>query len=99
MPVFNIIQAVNDALKIEMRRDDRVVALGEDVGKFGGVFRATSGLYEEFGADRVIDTPLAAPGIIGSAIGMALYGLRPVPEMQFADLIYPTYDQIVKEQA
>ena len=99
MPVFNIIQAVNDALKLEMRRDPRVVILGEDVGKFGGVFRATSGLFEEFGADRVIDTPLAEAGIIGSAIGMALYGLRPVPEIQFADFIYPAYDQIVNELA
>jgi 2-oxoisovalerate dehydrogenase E1 component beta subunit len=96
---MNIIQAVNDALKHEMRRDERVVVLGEDVGKFGGVFRATSGLFEEFGADRVIDTPLAEAGIIGSAIGMALYGLRPVPEIQFADFIYPAYDQIVNELA
>src|SRR3954470_19773091 len=99
MPVWNIIQAVNDALRIEMRRDPRVVVLGEDVGKFGGVFRATSGLFEEFGADRVIDTPLAEAGIIGAAIGMALYGLRPVPEIQFADFIYPAYDQIVNELA
>src|SRR5438445_706939 len=99
MPVMNMIQAVNDALKHEMRRDDRVVVLGEDVGKFGGVLRATSGLYEEFGADPVIDTPLAEAGIIGSAIGMALYGLRPVPEIQFADFIYPAYDQIVNELA
>jgi 2-oxoisovalerate dehydrogenase E1 component beta subunit len=99
MPVFNIIQAVNDALRIEMRRDSRVVVLGEDVGKFGGVFRATSGLFEEFGSDRVFDTPLAESGIIGSAIGMALYGLRPVPEIQFADFIYPAYDQIVNELA
>jgi len=99
MPVMNIIQAVNDALRIEMRRDARVVVLGEDVGKFGGVFRATSGLFEEFGPDRVIDTPLAEAGIIGSAVGMALYGLRPVPEIQFADFIYPAYDQIVNELA
>ena len=99
MPVFNIIQAVNDALRLEMRRDPRVVVLGEDVGKFGGVFRATSGLFEEFGADRVIDTPLAECGIIGSAIGMALYGLRPVPEIQFADFIFPAFDQIVNELA
>jgi 2-oxoisovalerate dehydrogenase E1 component beta subunit len=99
MPVYNIIQAVNDALRLEMRRDSRVVVLGEDVGKFGGVFRATSGLYEEFGAERVIDTPLAEAGIIGSAIGMALYGLKPVPEIQFADFIYPAYDQIVNELA
>jgi pyruvate dehydrogenase E1 component beta subunit len=99
MPTMNIIQAVNDALRLEMRRDKRVVILGEDVGKFGGVFRATSGLYEEFGADRVMDTPLAEAGIIGTAIGMALYGLRPVPEIQFADFIYPAFDQIVNELA
>jgi pyruvate dehydrogenase E1 component beta subunit len=99
MPIYNIIQAVNDALKIEMRRDPRVVVLGEDVGKFGGVFRATTGLYEEFGNDRVMDTPLAEAGIIGTAIGMALYGLKPVPEIQFADFIYPAYDQIVNELA
>jgi 2-oxoisovalerate dehydrogenase E1 component beta subunit len=99
MAVWNIIQAVNDALRLEMRRDPRVVVLGEDVGKFGGVFRATSGLHEEFGPDRVFDTPLAEAGIIGTAIGMALYGLRPVPEIQFADFIYPAYDQIVNELA
>src|SRR5438270_3936655 len=99
MAVWNIIQAVNDALRIEMRRDPRVVVLGEDVGKFGGVFRATTGLFDEFGPDRVFDTPLSEAGIIGSAIGMALYGLRPVPEIQFADFIYPAYDQIVNELA
>jgi pyruvate dehydrogenase E1 component beta subunit len=99
MPTMNIIQAVNDALKLEMRRDKRVVVLGEDVGKFGGVFRATSGLYDEFGAERVMDTPLAEAGIIGTAIGMALYGLRPVPEIQFSDFIYPAFDQIVNELA
>ncbi len=99
MPSWNIIQAVNDALRIEMRRDPRVVVLGEDVGKFGGVFRATLGLIEEFGADRVIDTPLAEAGIVGAAIGMAMYGLRPVPEIQFSDFIYPAFDQIVNELA
>ena len=99
MPTLNIIQAVNDALRLEMRRDENVVVLGEDVGKFGGVFRATQGLYEEFGADRVIDTPLAESGIIGTAVGMALYGLRPVPEIQFADFIFPAMDQIVSEVA
>jgi pyruvate dehydrogenase E1 component beta subunit len=99
MPVMNIIEAVRDALRTQMRLDPRVVVLGEDVGKFGGVFRATSGLYEEFGADRVIDTPLAEAGIIGSAIGMALYGLRPVPEIQFGDFIFPAFDQIVNELA
>jgi pyruvate dehydrogenase E1 component beta subunit len=96
---LNLLQAVNDALKLEMRRDPRVVVLGEDVGKFGGVFRATAGLYEEFGANRVIDTPLAENGIIGTALGMALYGLRPVPEIQFADFIFPAFDQIVNEVA
>ena len=99
MPTMNIIQAVNDALRFEMRRDQRVVILGEDVGKFGGVFRATSGLYEEFGGERVMDTPLAEAGIIGAAIGMALYGLRPVPEIQFSDFIFPAFDQIVNELA
>lgn len=99
MPVLNLVQAVNDALRLEMRRDERVVILGEDVGKFGGVFRATAGLYEEFGENRVIDTPLAEGGIVGAAIGMALYGMRPVPEIQFADFIYPAYDQIVSELA
>jgi pyruvate dehydrogenase E1 component subunit beta len=99
MAQMNIIQAVNDALRLEMRRDKRVVVLGEDVGKFGGVFRATSGLYDEFGPERVMDTPLAESGIIGAAIGMALYGLRPVPEIQFADFIYPAFDQIVNELA
>src|SRR5437868_9286164 len=99
MPAWNIIQAVNDALRIEMRRDPRVVVLGEDVGKFGGVFRATVGLIEEFGPDRVIDTPLAEAGIVGAAIGMAMYGLRPVPEIQFSDFIFPAFDQIVNELA
>jgi 2-oxoisovalerate dehydrogenase E1 component beta subunit len=99
MPVMNIIQAVNDALRLQMRVEPKTVVLGEDVGKFGGVFRATSGLHEEFGAERVIDTPLAEAGIIGTAIGMALYGLRPVPEIQFGDFIYPAFDQIVNELA
>ena len=99
MPVYNIIQAVNDALRLEMRRNQQVVVLGEDIGKFGGVFRATSGLQEEFGAERVMDTPLAEAGIIGTAIGMALYGLRPVAEIQFADFIFPAFDQIVNELA
>jgi pyruvate dehydrogenase E1 component beta subunit len=99
MPTMNIIEAVRNALQTQMRADSRVVILGEDVGKFGGVFRATSGLYDEFGADRVIDTPLAESGIIGTAIGMALYGLRPVPEIQFGDFIYPAFDQIVNELA
>jgi 2-oxoisovalerate dehydrogenase E1 component beta subunit len=99
MPTMNIIEAVRDALRTQMRADKRVVVLGEDVGKFGGVFRATSGLFDEFGGDRVIDTPLAEAGIIGAAIGMALYGMRPVPEIQFGDFIFPAFDQIVNELA
>ena len=99
MPTSNIIQAVNDALRTEMQRDPRVVVLGEDVAKFGGVFRATQGLLDEFGSERVFDTPLAEAGIIGTAIGLSLYGFRPVPEIQFADFIYPAFDQIVNELA
>ena len=99
MPTLNVIQAVNDALRLEMRRDPSVVVMGEDVGRFGGVFRATQGLQEEFGQDRVIDTPLAEGGIIGTAVGMALHGLKPVPEIQFADFIFPAVDQIVNEVA
>jgi 2-oxoisovalerate dehydrogenase E1 component beta subunit len=96
---MNLVQAINDGLKLEMRRDPRVVVLGEDVGRVGGVFRVTQGLWDEFGDDRVIDTPLSEGGILGTAIGMALYGLVPVPEIQFADFIYPGYDQIVSELA
>src|SRR5919201_2166644 len=99
MSQMNMVQAINDALRLEMRRDARVVILGEDVGKVGGVFRVTQGLYDEFGEDRVIDTPLSEGGIVGCAIGMALYGLVPVPEIQFADFIYPAFDQIVSELA
>jgi 2-oxoisovalerate dehydrogenase E1 component beta subunit len=99
MPQMNMVQAINDGLRLEMRRDSRVVVLGEDVGKVGGVFRVTAGLYDEFGEDRVIDTPLSEGGIVGTAIGMALYGLVPIPEIQFADFIYPAYDQIVSELA
>jgi 2-oxoisovalerate dehydrogenase E1 component beta subunit len=99
MPEMTMVQAINDALRISMRGDDRVVVLGEDVARVGGVFRVTAGLLDEFGDERVIDTPLAEGGIIGAAIGMALYGLRPVPEVQFADFIYPAFDQIVSEAA
>jgi 2-oxoisovalerate dehydrogenase E1 component beta subunit len=99
MPVYNLLQALNDALRTAMRKNDRVVILGEDVGKLGGVFRVTKDLQAEFGADRVIDTPLAEGGIIGTAIGMALYGLRPIAEIQFSDFIYPAFDQIVNELA
>src|SRR4051794_29419671 len=97
MTQMNMVQAINDGLRIEMKRNDKVVILGEDVGKVGGVFRVTAGLFDEFGEDRVIDTPLSEGGIIGSAIGMALYGLCPIPEIQFSDFIFPAYDQIVSE--
>ncbi|HVH41166.1 MAG TPA: alpha-ketoacid dehydrogenase subunit beta [Labilithrix sp.] len=99
MAQMNLVQAINDALRLEMKRDPRVVVLGEDVGRVGGVFRVTQGLWDEFGDDRVVDTPLSEGGILGTAIGMALYGLLPVPEIQFADFIYPGYDQIVSELA
>ena len=99
MAQMNLVQAINDALKVEMKRDPRVVVLGEDVGRVGGVFRVTQGLWDEFGDERVVDTPLSEGGILGTAIGMALYGLLPVPEIQFADFIYPGYDQIVSELA
>jgi 2-oxoisovalerate dehydrogenase E1 component beta subunit len=99
MPELTIVQAVNEALRDEMRNDDDVVILGEDVGINGGVFRCTADLQQEFGEDRVIDTPLSESGIIGAAIGMALYGLRPVPEIQFSDFIWPAFDQITSEAA
>jgi 2-oxoisovalerate dehydrogenase E1 component beta subunit len=99
MPEMTMVQAINDALRISMRGDDRVVVLGEDVARVGGVFRVTAGLLDEFGDERVIDTPLAEGGIIGAAIGMALYGLKPVPEIQFADFIWPAFDQITSELA
>jgi len=96
---LTLVQAVRDGLRDEMARDDSVLVMGEDVGKNGGVFRATEGLYEEFGEDRVIDTPLAESGIVGTAIGMAAYGLRPVAEMQFMGFSYPAFDQIVSHAA
>src|SRR3954470_11280024 len=99
MPQMNMVMAVNEALRSAMRRDKRVVVMGEDVGKVGGVFRVTAGLFDEFGDDRVIDTPLSENGIVGTAVGMALYGLVPVVEIQFADFIWPAYDQIVNELA
>src|SRR6056297_595679 len=96
---LTLVQAVRDGLYTEMQRDDDVLVMGEDVGRNGGVFRATQGLYEEFGDDRVIDTPLAESGIVGTAVGMAAYGLRPVPEIQFLGFIYPAFDQIVSHAA
>lgn len=99
MATLNMVQAINLALKEEMFRDDRVVVLGEDVGADGGVFRVTDGLLEAYGPERVIDTPLAESGIIGASIGMALYGLRPVAEIQFIGFIYPALDQIYSHAA
>ena len=99
MAQINMVQAINDALRIALKADSRVVVLGEDVGKVGGVFRVTAGLQDEFGEERVIDTPLSENGIVGAAVGMALYGMVPVVEIQFADFIWPAYDQIVNELA
>jgi 2-oxoisovalerate dehydrogenase E1 component beta subunit len=99
MPVMSYIQAVTQALKEEMQRDEKVFVLGEDVGKKGGVFRATDGLYDEFGEARVLDTPLAESAIAGVGIGAAMYGMRPVAEMQFADFIMPAVNQIISEAA
>jgi pyruvate dehydrogenase E1 component beta subunit len=96
---LTLVQAVRDGLYGEMERDDDVLVMGEDVGENGGVFRATQGLIEEFGDDRVIDTPLAESGIVGTAVGMAAYGLRPVPEIQFMGFIYPAFDQIISHAA
>ncbi|EAC3815956.1 alpha-ketoacid dehydrogenase subunit beta [Listeria monocytogenes] len=97
MPVISYIDAITMALKEEMERDDKVFILGEDVGKKGGVFKATAGLYDEFGEDRVLDTPLAESAIAGVGIGAAMYGYRPVAEMQFADFIMPAVNQIISE--
>jgi pyruvate/2-oxoglutarate/acetoin dehydrogenase E1 component len=96
---LTMVQALQSALVEEMERDDNVVILGEDIGPRGGVFLITEGLIDKFGADRVIDTPLAEAGIIGAAVGMALYGLRPVAEIQFIDFIFPGFDLLVSEAA
>lgn len=96
---MSYIQAVTTALKEEMQRDEKVFVLGEDVGKKGGVFGATKGLYDEFGDARVLDTPLAESAIAGVGIGAAMYGMRPVAEMQFADFIMPAVNQIISEAA
>ncbi len=96
---MNMIQAINSAHDIMMERDPSVVVLGQDVGFFGGVFRCTDGLLEKYGEHRVIDAPIAEGGIVATAIGMGVNGLRPVAEIQFADYIYPGFDQIVSELA
>jgi 2-oxoisovalerate dehydrogenase E1 component beta subunit len=99
MARMNMIQAINSAMDAVMARDPSVIVMGEDVGYFGGVFRATAGLQTKFGKTRVFDTPITECGIIGVAVGMGAYGLRPVPEIQFADYIYPALDQLVSEAA
>ncbi|MHA2098824.1 MAG: alpha-ketoacid dehydrogenase subunit beta [Candidatus Kariarchaeaceae archaeon] len=99
MAEITILEAVRMALEQEMERNEKIVILGEDVGPNGGVFRATQGLIDKFGEDRVLDTPLNESGIIGFASGMALNGLKPVPEIQFADFIFPAMDQILSEVA
>jgi pyruvate dehydrogenase E1 component beta subunit len=96
---LTLVQAVRDGLRDEMAEDDDVLVMGQDVGKNGGVFRATEGLHDEFGDGRVIDTPLAESGIIGTAVGMAAYGLKPVPEIQFSGFMYPGFDQIVSHMS
>ncbi len=94
-----MIEAVRDAMDVMLLRDDNVVVFGEDVGYFGGVFRCTDGLQEKYGSSRVFDTPINESGIVGVAVGMGAYGLRPVAEVQFADYVYPAYDQLTQEAA
>ncbi|MEM7114238.1 MAG: alpha-ketoacid dehydrogenase subunit beta [Chloroflexota bacterium] len=97
MPKWTMVQAINNALALELERDERVLVFGEDVGKNGGVFRVTDGLQEKYGERRVFDTPLAESGIIGTAVGMAVYGLRPVPEIQFAGFSFVSFNQIASQ--
>ena len=99
MTQMNLLQAINNALILEMQRNEKVVVFGEDVGHFGGVFRATSNLQEKFGRDRCFNSPLTEQGIIGFANGLASQGSYPVAEIQFADYIFPAFDQIVNETA
>ena len=99
MPRKTMVEAIRDGLDVAMQRDDNVVVFGEDVGYFGGVFRVTQGLQQKFGASRCFDAPISELGIVGCAVGMAAYGLRPCVEIQFADYMYPAYDQIVSEAA
>jgi 2-oxoisovalerate dehydrogenase E1 component beta subunit len=99
MPAMNMVQALNSAMDVMLGRDPDVVIFGEDVGYFGGVFRVTDGLQKKFGKERVFDTPIAEGGIVGVAVGMGAYGIRPVVEVQFADYIYPAMDQLISEAA
>jgi len=96
---MNMVQALNSAMDIMLGRDPRVVIMGEDIGFFGGVFRCTDGLQRKYGEQRVLDTPIAEGGIVAAAIGMGVNGLKPVAEIQFADYIYPAFDQVVSELA
>ncbi len=99
MANLTLVQAINLALIQEMERDDRIIILGEDVGRNGGVFRVTEGLYKRFGAERVVDTPLAESGIVGTSIGLAMAGLRPIPEIQFEGFLAPAHDQLCTHAA
>ncbi|MFM2278470.1 MAG: hypothetical protein RLZZ444_701 [Pseudomonadota bacterium] len=99
MPKMTMIEAIQNALDLAMGRDERVIVMGEDVGYFGGVFRCTAGLQKKYGRTRCFDTPISELGIVGAAVGMAAYGMRPCVEIQFADYMYPAYDQIVSEAA
>ena len=99
MANLNMVEALNLGLKQAMAADDRVVVLGEDVAQTGGVFRVTAGILDEFGENRIFDTPLAEAGIIGTAIGMAVYGMRPIVEIQFDVFVYPGFEQIVVQAA
>lgn len=99
MAKLTMVQAINQALRQAMESNPEVMVLGEDVGRDGGVFRATEGLIEIFGSERVVDTPLSESGILGTAIGLAVYGLRPVPEIQFMGFLYPAFDQLVSQAA
>jgi 2-oxoisovalerate dehydrogenase E1 component beta subunit len=99
MATRTYIEAIRDGIREEMTRDESVIVLGEDVGRKGGVFLATDGLWDEFGADRVIDTPLTESMIVGTSIGAAVNGLRPIPEIQFADFIFPAFNQLLSEAA
>jgi 2-oxoisovalerate dehydrogenase E1 component beta subunit len=99
MATMTMVQAIRSAIEVMLERDDNVVVFGEDVGYFGGVFRCTEGLQAKYGKSRVFDTPISEGGIVGIAVGMGAYGLRPVAEIQFADYFYPGYDQLVSEAA
>ncbi len=99
MKKITYIEAITEALAEEMERDESVFLIGEDIGLYGGVFKATKGLQKRFGVDRVIDSPISEAYIVGGSVGAALVGMRPVPEIQFADFITPAMDQIIQQAA